>query len=250
MAGNGKLAEIIAIQKDVTRKFEDVSSTAYRVAPKAPMFNGFTKTYTTREEGGDSLPAEATNVQVTVAGLIESLRAPMVRMVDVLATKDMTNRTSSAVLTDEAGNELFGGKEIPGVTLLMLEKYLLEMRAFVAALPVLDPSTTWDLDANTGLYVAPQTQTTRSRKVTQPLVLYPHTEKHPAQVKEMTVDIIAGDWTQRRFSGAIPLVARTALVDRIESLLRSVKKALTKANEEPIVDNKIGDEFFTLIFGQ
>jgi len=250
MAGNGKLAQIVAVQKDVTRKFEDVSAGAYKIAPKAAMFNGFTKTYETREEGGDSLPREALNVQVTVPGLIESLRGPMVRMVDVLATKDMTNRTSSAVLTDEDGNELFEGRPVPGVTLLMLEKYLLEMRAFVSALPVLDPATRWDLDANTGLYIAPETQTTRSRKVTQALVLYPHTDKHPAQVKEISVDIIAGDWTQRKFSGAIPLVERTKLVDRIESLLRSVKQALTKANEEPIVDNKIGAEFFEMIFGQ
>lgn len=181
MAREGKLHQIVAVQKDVVRKFEDVAASAYKLAPKPALFNGFTKTYSTREEGGDSLPAESTNVQVTVAGLVESLREPMVRMVDVLATKDMTNRNSSAVLLDEQGNELFGGREIPGVTLLMLEKYLLEMRAFAAALPVLDPSTRWDLDStNTGLYFAPPSQTTRSRKVTQPLVLYPHTEKHPA----------------------------------------------------------------------
>lgn len=65
----------------------------------------------------------------------------------------------------------------------------------------------------------------------------------------MTVDIIAGDWTQTRFSGAIPLVDRIKLVDRIESLLRSVKRALTVSNEAVVVDNKIGAEFFDRIFG-
>ena len=45
--------------------------------------------------------------------------------------------------------------------------------------------------------------TTKQEKIISPVVLYEATDKHPAQIKEISKDIVVGSFTKTVSSGAI-----------------------------------------------
>jgi hypothetical protein len=118
----------------------------------------------------------------------------------------------------------------------------------VGKLPVLSNDENWKLDEVAGLYKTDDIVTNRTVKVQKPLVLYPATDKHPAQTQLVTEDVTAGSWNTVKQSGAIPADRRTALLDRIERVLNAVKEAREEANGAEAPKVAAGNPLLGFIF--
>ena len=222
-----KLNQLLAIEKGVAGAAARALTDAYQLAQKSAVFTGLNRVYTPKDDDGDRLPSESTRVQQTVTGLVRSVTPRLAAWLNVEWEKDTANtRAKADVVVD--GATLVA--DAPVTYLLWLEKRLIDLRTFVEKWPTLDPAEVWAPEPITGLYATPAQETTRSQKVMKALVLYPATDKHPAQTKEYTVDVPVGTWATTKLSGAVAQSEKNAALDRVEKLLAAARAAREAAN--------------------
>lgn len=222
-----KLNQIIALEKGIKAKSYGALTELHKTNQHPEIFNGFYKSYTPKNDQDETLPPESKRVQYTTRDILRVAERSMSDLMEITARKDWTNCNATASVTIDGKAVL---ENVPITYLLFLEKQLTDFRTFIANLPVLDASEDWAMDENSGLYKSKEVQTHRTKKVQKPLVLYPATDKHPAQTQLVTEDIIAGFWSTVKHSGAMPKPEKEALFDRIEKLLRATKEAREEAN--------------------
>jgi hypothetical protein len=126
--------------------------------------------------------------------------------------------------------------------LLGLEEKLKRLREVFDKIPTLPPGIEWKPDPDRGDNVYKMSYpevTRRTRKVTKPVVLYEATDKHPAQVKEVSEDIPVGKFTKVAWSGMMSPAEKSRLLARVDRLSRAVKQARQRANTTEVVDTHI-----------
>lgn len=225
-----KVNQVIAVEKGIKNRTNEVMSKIYKAVQQAGLFRGFSKQYQPLEESGEQFPPEQQLVQKRVEDVITQAGGALRELFDVTLQKDCANCTATAnVVVD--GETIMD--EVPATYLLFMEKQLTDLHTLVKTLPTLDPAEAWDLDENQGLYRALPRQTVRTKKVQQPLVLYPATDKHPAQTQLITEDVTIGHWSATQLSGAVSEGRKNKLLSRIEKLQRAVKFAREEANTSP-----------------
>lgn len=242
-----KLNAIIAVEKTAKSEGEKALTHAYQEVQKTPLLTGISRTYQPRDEEGDALPPESERVQRNVEEILDGVGKGLTRLFDVTLTKESANTKATAdVVVD--GETLLS--DVPVTYLLFLEKKLTDLKTFVTKLPVLDPSTNWHADASLeeGVWVSDEVKTTRTKKVPRNHVLAAATDKHPAQVQVYHEDVIVGDWTTKKFSGAVPAARRAALIERVNKLSDAVKVARETANGIEVTDRKAGEAVFEYLF--
>lgn len=237
-----KLNQIIAIEKGIKSRVVAAVTDLYKSAQKPDLFNGFAKNYRKINEADEDLPAEGKRVQYLAGEVLNSAERNLTELMNVTARKDWTNcEAKSDIVID--GTVVM--KDTPVTFLLFLEKQVTDIRTFVNAIPMLDAAEDWSHDAATGLHKTKTTSTHRTKKVQKALVLYPATDKHPAQTNMITEDVIAGYWDQVKQSGAMTRDDKQALADRVEKLLRAIKEARESANmQEEIKSPDVGAAVF------
>ena len=107
-------------------------------------------------------------------------------------------------------------------------------------IPTLDPAKKWTIDeaVGDGTYKSDEMIRQSGKKIAKPVVLYPATDKHPAQVQLIQEDIIVGNWTTVHFSGKITPAEKSNVLARIDNLIDAVKKARARANNTEIDSSK------------
>ena len=123
-----------------------------------------------------------------------------------------------------------------------------EVREYYDAVPTLDTAKRWEkVEGTTDQFRHGPIKQYRTAKQTKGVVLYPHTEKHPAQVKEVTEDVTIGTFETTTYSGAIHPGDKAALLGRIDKMIVAVKEARMKANEQDLESVKVGKSIFDYI---
>jgi hypothetical protein len=239
-----KLNQVIAIEKGIKQRNNDVGSELYKAAQKPVLFNGFAKKYKPLKEDGEQFPAEAAKVQMTVKQLLKDNSKVLAELLDVTATKDFANCAAKA-------NVVVDGKvlveQAPATYLLFLEKQLIDLHTLALTLPVLDSAEDWTLDPNADLYKTNVTQTSKTKKVQKSLVLIAPTVAHPGQAVLITEDEMVGNWDTVKLSGAMPKPDKEKLVEKIEKLQKAVKQAREEANVSPAIDVKVADKLLAYL---
>lgn len=244
-----KANQIIAIEKGIKSTAHSEGSELYKIVQKPELFEGLKKEYQSNAEDGDKLPPESKRVQYTVDDVLRRLTRYTGELLTVTARKDWTNTVAKAdVVVD--GNVLL--KDVPISYLLFLEKQLTDLNTFIAKLPVLDEAQDWTKDEASGLQKSGVTETHRTKKIQKAIVLYPATDKHPAQTHLATEDVVEGYWKTQRMSGAIAKTLRQEYIDKGEKLLIAVKEAREAANMQEEIPSPadIGDTLFNFVFGE
>lgn len=241
-----KLNQIIAVEKGIkSRSFSELTD-AHHALLKPQLLSGISRTYQPKDEEGETLPPEATRVQVKAEEMLESTAAILTRLFDVTATKDWANCVAKAdVVVD--GRVLL--KQVPATYLLFLEKQLTDLHTFVKKLPTLDAAETWRKDPSADCWATEPVLTVRTKKVPRNHVKAEATEKHPAQVEVYYEDVQVGTWRTVKFSGALPASRVNELLDRVEKLQQAVKFAREEANGMEVEDRKVGEAVFKYLFG-
>jgi len=241
-----KLNQVLAIEKGVKSKTHSTLTQLYHRVQKNALLAGQSRIYLPLDEEGVKLPPESQRVQVRADDVLKDVRKALVELFNVTAQKDMANRGASGDVDIDGVNLLEG---VPVTYLLFLEKQLTDLKTMIAKVPTLDADTSWTWDANAGVFRSEATETTKTKKVQKPIVLYPATEEHPAQTQLVTEDVVVGNWTTVRQSGALPADRKEQLSERIIKVLEAVKFAREQANSADAPKHTLGDDILGFIFG-
>ncbi len=236
-----RLNQILAIEKGTkSRVFGEISK-LHNAVQRASALNGFSKTYQPKDEEGDRYPPERQRVQLIATETLRQAGRLLSELFDVTASKDWANTAAKAdVVVD--GEVLL--EQVPATYLLFVEKQLGDLRTLISKIPVLDEADHWSLDEGSQLYKTEPTETSRTKKVQRPIVLYPATPEHPAQTQLISEDQVVGTWVTVKHSGAFPASRKAELLDRVERLSNAVKFAREQANSVEATRREVGERIF------
>ncbi len=125
----------------------------------------------------------------------------------------------------------------------------MNLRTFIAKLPILDPAEEWRFSTQQNCWATPPAETARTKKVKTVLKLAPATEHHPEQVAVYDSDERVGTWTTIKFSGAMEAGAVKWMLRRVEALQEAVKFAREQANSSDAPQVEVGKAIFSYILG-
>lgn len=246
-----KLAALLGVLQGVKAKLKEPRDGAYKDFQRPALFNGFVRTYRPLdEENGERFPDEGEIVQLNVEGVLAGLVNDWARLIDVQATVDATNQAANGALfiPDAAGaGTTF---ELPASTLIWLEKQLTDLHTLVSKAPEVNPTKAWTFDPASGDFRTPVRTSVKTRKVPKALVLYPHSDKFPAQVQAYNEDETIGHWDSVDYSGAVMPTRKRQILDRIDTMREQVKVALADANTTEALDVKMGTALLTHLLRQ
>lgn len=241
-----KLNQIIAVLNTVKADQRKKVSAVYQLVQKSSLFQGVTRVYSPREEDGFVYPAENQPVQMRAQQAISEFIASCTELYDLALTQDAANQMA-------VGNIRIGSQPIatsvPVSTLLFLEKQIVDLRTFVESLPVLPIDQQWTYNSNKGCFVADPKATTKTKKITDFVVAYEATEHHPAQIKEVSKDVVEGTWETTALSGALPQDEKNAILHRVNLLHQAIVKAREEANSIEVDQKSIASDLFGYVFG-
>jgi hypothetical protein len=240
-----KLNQLIAVMQSVKQNAAKAQTEIFHVLQKAALFSGLSRTYTSLEEGGYVYPPEYQKLTYKVEELLQQFSDSSTELFNLALTQDVANTTAVASLVVD-GIEI--QHAVPVSYLLFLEKQLQNIKAFVTVLPVLAVDKDWTYSEARGFYVTEPKQTVKTKKITDFVVAYEATPQHPAQIKEVTKDIIEGTWALTEFSGALPKDRVTKILKRIDNLSKAVIQAREAANKETVEPQVIADKLFGYLF--
>jgi hypothetical protein len=242
-----QLHAIVARQRGVATRAKDELTRLYRLAQHPPTFLGGTRRFDSDKEDVPSEAPETTIPPMTAERLIDRVIKLLTEAWDLAATRDRSNMDARADIVVDGETLVV---DVPVTTLMALEKWLVDLRTVFTSTPVRDPAFQWTrAEGATYFQTAPQ-EKLRTRKITEGVVLYPHTDRHPAQVKEANRDETVGKIVTVQFSGAMSLEEKEKLVDRINALIDAVKTARTVANETEVTDFRLGAKLLGYIFAR
>ncbi len=236
-----KLCHVLAVEKQIKTTSGAKQTVLYHNLQKDALLNGIARTYAPLNEDGEKFPDEKQLVQFRLSEALAELRETMTPLYDVVATKDMANCSARADVEVDGVVIL---RDVPAVTLLYLEKQLVDVHTLVSKLGELTTTENWHYDSNTDSFKSDEVRTAKTKKIAKPFIKYAHTEQHPAQVDVVTEDIVAGYWTTVKYSGAMQRDAKRKLVLRTEKLLASVKRARETANQVEAPAVSIAEKVF------
>lgn len=241
------LNQLIAREATVKSRADKVVNGVYHAIQKTEsVFSGISRVYASTVDGGMVRPPERTNVQLTVEQMITDITNSWVTLFDLTLTKDVANTEAKA---DVVVNGQVLIKDAPVPYLLWLEKRCEDMRAIVSKAPLLDPAENWHHDPVAGTWASEPATTISTDKTTVARVGYEATDKHPAQLQWVNVEVPVGTWTTIKFSGKMPRDRQIALLDRIDTLTVAVKTAREAANTYEFTDVTCGAAVLGYVFG-
>lgn len=246
-----QLHEVLAVEPNLEEAFRKVVKEATDTFNKKP--DHFMEHLATVGFYDEERQREDTSEQkamvTTVFDKLRYVAGHAAKYLDTYASKDTTNQVAKADLVVD-GETI--GTGLPATLLLALESKLKAMRDMYDAIPTLQPGIVWEPDVEKGEHIYVQKEPTRrfrTEKVLRYKVMVEPTKEHPAQVEKWHADVPIADVTQHNWSGMITPGQKSALLGRLDNLLRQVKKARQRANTTPVVKQPIGKALFDYIHG-
>lgn len=240
----GELHQLLAVEPDLKATAQAELARVRGLFNAPDQFIGQTRTYRPLEEDGEPLPPENKQLAAHVNDEIAILFSKYGEWVDATMEKEVTNTHTSAPIIVN-GVTLVSG--LPAPALLNLEGKFSELKSVLQAIPTNDVTEHWEWDDGLGCYVSEDRITYRTKKVPMTRVAYEATKEHPAQVQAYTDDVREGEWTTVIYSGMITATEKRMLLDRVDEVLRAVKKARQTANNAEVVETTVANKLFDYI---
>lgn len=186
----------------------------------------------------------------TVISKLAYTQEHIVRYFDAVLQKERTNQGAVADIVVD-GTVI--AKEVPATFLLGLEsKMKIVRQSIYETIPTLQPGVRWEKDNTVGDNVYRRTDTDekfRTKKTMKNHVIAVATKEHAEQVQVYTEDEKIARILTDTWCGMISPADKSALLGRVDKLIRAIKKARQKANTAEVVDITIGKELFGYING-
>lgn len=242
-----KLHELIAVEPDLKGTAEKiVEETKVTFNKKVDHFMGSKRRYEKMYDTEVDLPDEDKQIVTTVDDKLRYTFGMVTKAMDAVTSKEVTNTSAKAdVIVD--GQVII--EKLPAVVLINLENQFKRLRDVLDHIPTLDPGRNWKWDAGLGYYVAEDAMKFRTKKVLKNHIKYEATDKHPAQVETYSEDIQIGRWIAKDFSGMKTPAEKSAMLERIDNIIRALKEARERANDITVQEMKVAEKFFSYIMG-
>jgi len=246
-----KLHELLAVEGDLAGTYTKILAETKVNFTKHP--DRYFGSHQRVEMFDENAPKEADihkELDDTVLAKLDYTANHITRYFDAVLQKERTNQEAVADLVVD-GVKI--AEAVPATFLLGLENKLAKVRDDIyASMPTLQPGITWVLDDNAGFNVfkkAHSDEKFRTRKIMKNHVVSEPTKEHPAQVQiynedEKVAKIVTDIWC-----GMVSSAQKSAIIGRVDKLIRAVKKARQKANSTEVVKVTIGKEIFKYING-
>lgn len=247
-----KLHEILAVEKARTQQSNLLIEDATKKFGKPEYFSGHHKELKMIADSPENQAIEASSresreLPTTVSETLSYVFSHWNKAEDVIYQKNLSNQKATSDI-EFRGTVI--ANNVPVDELMGLEHRLTEIRKLVAAVPTLNAGTKWEKSAQgrQGAWSAANPEvTTKTEKITTAVVLYEATDKHPAQIKEVSKDIIVGTFTKQNYSGSATSFQKAESLKVVDDLLAAVKQARMRANSSEIVSGSIGQSLTDLI---
>jgi hypothetical protein len=243
-----KLAQLLAVEPQVLAHYNVMVKETEEVFGKGEHFLMGTKKvehFDTSQSHLDTF--ETKDMVTTVTQRLEYFfKQAFTKMVDTELQKDTTNQRAMAdVIVD--GKVLI--EKVPPSALLNWENRLSQLIELLKRIPTLQPGFLWEPDPerNNVYYTKEPKISFVTKLITKPVVLYPATEQHPAQVKEVSEHVPIATQTQIARSGMWTSKSKADILSRAQALLAAVKKARQRANTAELVNVKAGEKMAAFI---
>lgn len=227
-----------------TRNYKEVTDIS-KLFQKPDLFSGHARTYETRSAGDETFPDDSKNPQCNARDLLERVRKLETEIWDSRAARDFANMEAKA---DVVMGETVIVKDAPVTWLLDMEKQLNDLRKIIELIPILDSAQIWTEDTHNGIWRSAVTQTHKTRKVDEVVVLLEPTKEHPGKAEIRPKDVTVGYWNQTNFSGALPATVKKGYIDKINALADAFKLARGQANKVEVKLQDVGKNIFDYIF--
>lgn len=242
-----KLNQIIAVLKTVKSNSDKAVTELYHKAQKDKLFSGLSKTYQPKDDDGQVYPPELNNVVYKAPELIEGYVSAATEWYDLAYSQDVANTTASAnVIVD--GEPIL--EDVPVTHLLFLEDRLADVKAFISKLPILPVDKEWSYSQAKGFYITPARDSLKPKKITEFVIAAEATTEHPAQVREVSKDIVEGTWTTVEYHSGLPSDRVKVLTKRVDKLIAAVLQARQEANSRVVTEVKAAEKIFGYLFAE
>lgn len=244
----GKQHELLAVEETIVSQAEKMlAETSEKFAKHSEFFTGHVRTLARLKDSVEDKAMEAAarkskNLPTSVPLTLSYIYPFMQNALNLKLSKHMTNQVAKADI--ELDGKIVAAA-VPVDFLLDLEKMIPRWRAMYAAMPTLDPSRQWSKEAD-GVFKSEAPQTSQTEKIMYPVVMAEATDKHPAQVKEATKDIVVGTFSQTDLSGAATTQQKADVLALCDRLLAAVKQARMRANSTEAVVGTAGTSIIAL----
>lgn len=251
MTEKGKLHQLLAVEPELKSAVGREGGRIMSLFKDGKVrLMGHTKAYEPLEESGETFPYEIVPLATTVEAELSALREVYATWIDAAMQKEVTNQSATAeIILDISANEIESWR-LPATAFLNLESKLAEIRQIYAAIPTLDPTKVWEWNKDKEAYEALPEIRYRTKKLMRSHVAYDATPEHPAQVENYTEDIRVGFTTSVAQSGTITLARKRQYLERIDELIKMVKKARQKANTQEVEPLFVGGPIFDYIHAE
>lgn len=244
-----KLHEVLAVEGDLektARAILDEASVTFTKKPDHFLGQMRSLIMFDAERAVENMKEEKALV-TTVRDKLVYVFSHLSRLYDTTSRKECTNQAARADIVVD-GETLVA--QVPATLLLSMESRLRAVKELCEQIPTLEPGKPWALDPvrGDGIYVttAPEVRF-RAEKAKRHQVIVPPTEQHPAQVEVWDENVNVGKYETTHWSGAYSPADKSALLARIDKLIRAVKKARQRANNTEVISKPIGDAIFNYL---
>lgn len=244
-----KLHELLAVSASVSNQLSKVTGDlSHTFEKKKHLFEAKTVTYIPKEEGAPTVTEEQSTLQSSVMAELQWIAGHFAKAIDVAHQINVGNRGASGTIILREGLTI---GPLPATTLLELEKRLLAFQQIIQAVPTLDPAKSFSPAPDIGrdVYRAREDVKTRTKKTQRGIVLYPATAEHPAQTQLISEDVPVGELRVVEYSAMLTPTHKANLLERVEEVIRAVKTARSRANEEMVEPELIGSRLLNFVLG-
>lgn len=246
-----KLHELLAVEGDLAGTYSKIIAETKTNFQKHP--DRYFGQHQRIENFDENVPAEADThkeMDDTVQEKLKYTAGHIIRYLDAVLQKEATNQIATANLVVDG---ITIGTSLPATFLLGLESKLKKIRDDVYAnIPTLQPGIKWVKDESMGDDIwkreSPE-EKFRTKKTFKNHIKAEATKEHPAQVELYTEDIKIARIVTDTWCGMISPAQKSAVLTRIDKLIRAVKKARQQANSIDVAEMSIGSEIFNYING-
>lgn len=245
----GKLHELLAVEDSLMTKFKVVLQEGVStLSSKEHLFKGTTinqQSLLDKEDPKYHKYPDTTHtvpVQETVHNKLRYIFEDAARYFDAVAQKDATNREANADLIIDEKVIL---KNVPAITLLFLENKFKGIRSLIESVKTLDPAKVWSkTPGQDGVFQTPESAVAIEEPVQEFPIVAPATDKHPAQVKEVTKHVVRATKRTVEMSGLISPQEKSNLMSRCDKIINACKTARQRANDVATKDVQVSKELF------
>jgi len=246
-----KLHELLAVEGDLAGTYTKIlDETKVNFTKHADRYFGSHQRIDMFDENAPKEADVHKEMDDTVLAKLDYTANHITRYFDVVLQKERTNQEAVADLVVD-GIKI--AEAVPATFLLGLENKLAKVRNDVyASMPTLQPGVAWETDEGVGKNVFKRTypdEKYRTKKNLKNHVVAEATKEHPAQVQVYTEDEKIARIVTDTWCGMVSPAQKSAILGRIDKLIRAVKKARQKANSTEVVKVTIGKELFKYING-